>query len=144
MFSKATEYALRAVIFIARETHEGRRPGLDAIAEAIDSPRSFTAKILQQLTADHSIIQSVKGPPGGFFLHEKAKKLPVKSILKVMGEDAVLGKCVLGLYACSEKKPCPMHAQYKTIREQIMKLFETTTIGMLTTDEGKIRTVLHV
>ena len=144
MFSKATEYALRAVIFIARETHAGHRPGLDAIAEAIDSPKPFTAKILQQLTADHSIVQSVKGPHGGFYLAEKAIRLPVKTILKVMGEEDKLNKCVLGLYACSEKKPCPMHAEYKIIREQMTRLFESTTIGMLSSDEGKMKTVLHV
>src|SRR5574338_901533 len=124
MFSKATEYALRATIYIAQRSGDKNKPGLAEIAKAIDSPRSFTAKILQLLTKDNKIISSVRGPNGGFFLTEKAKKLPVRSILHAMGEDEILEKCVLGLKQCSEKKPCPMHSQYKDIKQKLILLFE--------------------
>ncbi|MBL0305705.1 MAG: Rrf2 family transcriptional regulator [Chitinophagaceae bacterium] len=53
MFSKATEYALRATIFLARNSSEEQKLGIEAISEAIDSPRSFTAKVLQSLTKDN-------------------------------------------------------------------------------------------
>lgn len=131
MFSKATEYALRATIYIARKSTEDKKISIDEIAKAIDSPQSFTAKILQSLTKDNKVISSVRGPNGGFFLTEKAKKLPVRSILEAMGEDEVLEKCVLGLKLCSEIQPCPMHAQYKSIKQQLIKLFETKTIQQL-------------
>jgi hypothetical protein len=48
-----------------------------------------------------------------------------------MGEHNVLTKCVLGLKQCSEIKPCPMHAQYKSIKHQLIRLFETKTIQTL-------------
>lgn len=134
MFSKATEYALRATIYIARTSSEENKLGIGEIAEAIDSPHSFTAKILQILTKDNKIISSSRGPNGGFYLSEKAKKLPVRSILEAMGEDDVLEKCVLGLKRCSEIQPCPMHAQYKSIRQQLIKLFMTKTIQQLASD----------
>jgi Rrf2 family transcriptional regulator, iron-sulfur cluster assembly transcription factor len=47
MFSKATEYALRATIYIAQKSSTEHKIGLEEIAKAIDSPASFTAKILQ-------------------------------------------------------------------------------------------------
>ncbi len=131
MFSKSTEYALRAVIYIAREGTKDNKLGIAEIADSIDSPRSFTAKILQLLTADNKIISSVRGPHGGFYISEKAKKLPVRSILKAMGDDEMLGQCVLGLKKCSDVKPCPMHMQYKVIKEQLINLFENKTIGEL-------------
>lgn len=134
MFSKATEYALRATIYIAQRSADKNKPGLAEIAKAIDSPPSFTAKILQLLTRDNKIISSVRGPNGGYFLTEKAKKLPVRAILEVMGEDEVLGKCVLGLVKCSELKPCPMHSKYKIIKKQLIELFETKTIQHLADD----------
>ena len=46
MFSKATEYALRAVIYIARKSTKENKPGFVEIAISIDFPGSFTAKIL--------------------------------------------------------------------------------------------------
>jgi Rrf2 family protein len=128
MFSKATEYALRATIYIAQRSTEEKKTGLSEIAKAIDSPQSFTAKILQSLTKNNKIVSSVRGPNGGFFMTEKAKKLPVRAILEAMGEDEILEKCALGLKKCSETKPCPMHSQYKAIKEQLIKLFENKTI----------------
>ena len=123
MFSKATEYALRATIYIAQKSNEEKKLGLEEIAKGIRSPKSFTAKILQQLTAGNKIISSTRGPGGGFFMTANAKMLPVKAVLLAMEEYEVLDKCVLGLKKCSDIKPCPMHNQYKTIRQQIKDLF---------------------
>ena len=128
MFLKTTEYALRAVIYIAQKSSEEKKLGLAEIAKAIDSPQSFTAKILQQLTSGNKLVSSTRGPNGGFYISEKSKKLPVYAILEVMGEDEILKKCVLGLKECSETKPCPMHHQYKLIKPQLIKMFETKTI----------------
>lgn len=134
MFSKSTEYALRATIYIARKSSDGKISGLKEISDAIDSPISFTAKILQSLTSNNKIVSSVRGPKGGFFLTKNAGQLPVRSILEVMGEDKILEKCVLGLRQCSETTPCPMHHQYKSIKLQLISLFETKTIEELVKD----------
>jgi len=131
MFLKATEYALRSVIYLARKSSKEKKVGLSEIAKAIDSPQSFTAKILQLLTKDNKVVSSARGPNGGFFLAEKAGKLPVSSILEAVGENEILKKCVLGLKLCSEAKPCPMHAQYKVIKEKLRMLFEEKTIQQL-------------
>ena len=134
MFSKATQYALRAAICIAQKGTEEKKIGIDEISKAIDSPKSFTAKILQELGKDNKVIRSVSGPNGGFFMTEKARKLPVRAILEAMGENEALGKCVLGLIKCSETKPCPMHSKYKIIKKQLIELFETKTIQHLADD----------
>ena len=131
MFLKTTEYALRAVIYIAQKSSQEKKLGLAEIAKAIDSPQSFTAKILQQLTSGNKIISSTRGPNGGFYISERSKRLPVYAILEAMGEDEILKKCVLGLKLCSEKKPCPMHHQYKLIKPQLIRMFETKTIKEL-------------
>ena len=134
MFSKATEYALRAAIYIAQKGTAEKKIGIEEISKAIDSPQPFTAKILQALKRDNKIISSVPGPNGGFYMVEKSRKQPVRVILEAMGEDEILRRCVLGLDQCSELKPCPMHAQYKGIKEQLIKLFETKTIEHLADD----------
>lgn len=129
MFSKATEYALRAVIYIAQKSSEQEKLGLAEIADAIHSPQFFTAKILQKLTLNNQIISSVRGPNGGFYITEAAKQKSVKYIVEVMGEGEIFGKCVLGLNRCSEANPCPMHDQYKPIRENFVSLFDQHTIA---------------
>ena len=87
MFSKAAEYAIRATLYIAQKSSEEKKLGIAEIAKAIDSPKSFTAKILQLLTKNNKIISSSRGPNGGFYLSPQAGKLPVMAILEIMGED---------------------------------------------------------
>ncbi len=131
MFSKATEYAIRATIYIAQKGKVENKIGINEIAKSIDSPLHFTAKILQILSKDDKIISSTRGPNGGFYMTDKALKLPIRSVLKAMNEDTVLEKCVIGLNKCSEMKPCPLHHQYKAIKLQLVKLFETKSIEEL-------------
>ena len=137
MFSKTTEYALRATIYIAKKGTKENKLGIDEIAKEIGSPRSFTAKILQQLSKGNKIVSSVRGPNGGFYLTEKAKSLPIYNILEVMGEEDLFKKCVLGLKKCTETKPCPLHFQYKGIKSDLIKMFEQNTIQDLIDDREK-------
>lgn len=137
MFSKSTEYALRATIYIAQKSSIEKKLGMDEISKGIGSPRPFTAKILQYLTKDNKIVSSVPGPGGGFYITAKAKKMPVLSILEAMEEDEVLTKCVLGLDQCSETRPCPMHSEYKVIKQQLIQLFERKTIQTLAEEIGR-------
>lgn len=131
MFSKTTEYALRATIYIARNGTFEKKLGIQEISKAIDSPQSFTAKILQMLTKDNKVVSSAKGPHGGFYITEAAKKLPAVAILEAVNDQRILKRCILGLHECSEVNPCPMHNEFKKIRQLLTNLFETKTIGNL-------------
>jgi Rrf2 family iron-sulfur cluster assembly transcriptional regulator len=137
MFSKTTEYALRATIYIAQKSTKAKKLALAEIANAIDSPLPFTAKTLQLLTRKNKIISSTPGPNGGFYITEPAKQLPVRAVLEAIGEDAIITKCILGLRKCRENKPCPMHTYYKAIRIQLIQLFETKTIQNLVEELSK-------
>jgi len=137
MFSKTAEYALRATIFIAQKGSFDNKLGMEEIAKAIDSPQSFTAKILQMLTKDNKVVSSVRGPHGGFYITDESKKLPARSVLEAVDEEDVLKRCVLGLRQCSEIKPCPMHAEYKIIRQQLNELFEKKSIKDLADEVNK-------
>ncbi len=127
MFSKSCEYAIKAVIHLCMETHEGGRLSINDIAVAIDSPEPFTAKILQTLSK-HKIISSAKSPGGGFYVEQKKKPIYVMDIVHLMdGEDA-LNRCGLGLKECSEDHPCPIHNEFKSYSSRLKKLLETKTI----------------
>jgi Rrf2 family protein len=144
MFSKSTEIGLRAVIYIAQKASEEKKLGLAEVSKAIDAPRSFTAKILQQLTVDNGIVSSARGPNGGFYISEKAKKSSVRKILDLLGENELLEKCVLGLKQCSEEKPCPMHSGYRSIKKDLIKLFETKTIQDLANELAEGNTYINL
>lgn len=142
MFSKACEYALRAVIFIYIRGTNGARLSIPEIAKEIDAPLAFTGKILQTLTRE-GIIASAKGPNGGFFVDPRTKPITLADIVKAMyGNDDVLHTCVLGLKECSDKFPCPIHAQVKGYRDHVRRVIKETTVQSLIKDLSKGRTFL--
>jgi len=131
MFSKACEYAIRAMMFVSQKSKAGERVGIKAIVNGIDSPEHFMAKILQELSRK-GLLQSIKGPNGGFFMDESARKITLAQIVSIIDGDKVFVGCGLGLKACNEKKPCPIHDEFKLIRTKLKNMLETTQIGEFT------------
>lgn len=128
MFSKTCEYAIRALMFIAQKTDSGRKVGIKEIADGIIAPEHFIAKILQELSRK-GLVQSVKGPNGGFFLDGFSKKHTVADVVRAMDGDKLFTGCGLGLKNCSAKKPCPLHDQFKAVRTQIHDMLSSITVG---------------
>jgi len=127
-FSKTCEYAIRAVFFIAYKTDAGQRVGIKEISAGIDSPEYFLAKILQDLSRK-GIVQSVKGPNGGFYFDKAALKRPLADIVEAVDGNSIFVGCALGLKQCTEINPCPLHNEFKMIRDQMHSLLRTQTIG---------------
>lgn len=128
MFSKTCEYAIRAMIFIAQKSADGIKIGIKDISKGIDSPEHFIAKILQDLSRK-GLVQSTKGPNGGFFLDESSKKNTLADIVKAVDGDKLFTGCGLGLKNCSEKKPCPLHDQFKIIRQKMHDMLQSATVA---------------
>ncbi len=128
MFSKKCEYAIRAMIFIAQKTKEGYRTGVKEIAEGIGSPEHFIAKILQEL-GKKGIVQSVKGPNGGFYLDNKSMNRSLADVIKVVDGNKVFQGCGLGLKQCSELQPCPVHHEFKRVRKQLFQVLDKARIS---------------
>ncbi len=128
MFSKACEYAIRATLHIAQATAADERVTVKDIAKVTGSPEAFTAKVLQKLVRDGHL-GSMKGPGGGFTLTEaRAKMLKLAAIVKCIDGENVYTGCALGLAHCSDNKPCPLHEQFKDVRDRLRQLLETTTV----------------
>lgn len=134
MFSKACEYGIKATIYIAVQSNIDKRVSLKEIAKEINSPEAFTAKILQQL-AKNDIIDSVKGPAGGFEIEKKKMgKIKLSHIVSAIDGDSIYKGCGLGLKECSEKKPCPVHDKFKIIRNELKQMLESTDLLKLALD----------
>ena len=128
MFSKSCQYALRAVIHIAHKSSMDERVGIKDIAKAINSPEAFTGKIMQQLSKS-GIIQSIKGPSGGFWVEKDSlKDLSVVDIVKAIDGTKLYDQCILGLPDCNDAKPCPFHHEYTIARQQISALHNSAKI----------------
>jgi Rrf2 family protein len=130
MFSKTCEYAIRATIFIAQKSRQGERAGIKDIAKGIEAPEHFIAKVLQELSRK-SLVLSAKGPNGGFYHNQESAQSTLADIVRTIDGDKIFNGCGLGLKQCSESHPCPLHHEFKKVRNEIQRMLEKARIGTL-------------
>ena len=132
MFSKSCENAIRAIIYIAAESGKNRKVGIAEICINIEAPQHYTAKILQTLSRN-KLVSSQKGLGGGFYLDKEQLKLPLITVVMAMDGPSLFSGCGLGLKHCNEASPCTIHDKFKSIRSDLRKMTEETTIEELGT-----------
>ncbi|MCU4174020.1 RrF2 family transcriptional regulator [Carboxylicivirga sp. N1Y90] len=130
MLSKSTEYAIRALVFVQLRNWEQKRPGVGEIAKEIEAPEAYTAKILQTLTKN-KLLDSIKGRGGGFFFNDNQSNLTLYDVIHVVEGDACFHKCGFGLKQCNNDNPCPLHENYKVVRDGFFDIVKTETVKSL-------------
>jgi Rrf2 family protein len=130
MLSNTCKTAIKAVIYLAAKHDTGEYVGIKEIAQEIEASEHTVGKILQTLVKQN-VINSLKGPSGGFFISKQQKNQPLINIVEAIDGKLVFKECGLGLSKCSEKHPCPIHFLYKEGREIIENLFREKKVGDL-------------
>lgn len=121
MLSLTCKTAIKAVIYLASKFESGEKTSIKEIAEFIDASEHTVGKMLQTLVKE-DIINSSKGPTGGFFINIKQKNKSILTIIEAIDGKEVFKQCGLGLSKCSATHPCPIHDDYKTVRDLFEKL----------------------
>ncbi|NOY88527.1 MAG: Rrf2 family transcriptional regulator [FCB group bacterium] len=121
IFSPTAQYAMRAMIYLARQSN-GKPVRVVQIAQAEGIPKQFLSKILHILR-QKGLVKAVRGPGGGFLLADRYERITINRIVKAIDSDYSLeDKCILGLPECLNTNSCVLHRPWKKIR----KLFEIT------------------
>lgn len=115
------------MLYIAMHSSKDDNVGLIEIAENQEIPRHFLSKILQQLVKD-GLLESMKGPNGGFKLSKKPEKITLLQIIKAIDGLDVFTQCGIGFKKCSDDHPCPIHHDYKKVRDKVYELFKKKTL----------------
>ena len=114
------------MIYLALHTPSEKKIGIKKISGELDLPAPFLAKILQVL-AKHKLLNSSKGPNGGFSLGKDANKITLYEIVRIIDGNDIFDQCLISMRTCYEERiPCPMHDRYEPIRNEIKKTFSGT------------------
>jgi Rrf2 family protein len=133
-FSRSCEYALQAALYLAVQHGAGVDVvSLQAIAESQDIPPHFLSKILQTLVR-HNVLVSLKGPKGGFALTKNPDAVTLLDIVSVIDGLDMFDRCGIGLRACSDENPCPVHHEYKVIKNRVRQVLSHKTLAELSRD----------
>lgn len=126
--SGTTQYALRAVLFVAE--HGSDEPvRVDAIAAGLNVPRNYLSKTLHTL-ARAGVLRSGRGPRGGFQLVGRPEEISLARVAAPF-DDLGSRSCLLGRTTCGWKNPCSVHPHWEQVSNALQSFFRDTTIADL-------------
>lgn len=133
LLSDASEYALRAVTWLAQDA--SRPEKVRDIAEATHAAPGYLVKVLQSL-AKAGILSAQRGTRGGFVLIRDPAQLSVWDVISAVDPVERIQQCPLHLDSHRERL-CPMHQRIDQALAMVEAAFRSSTIAdMLNAPEG--------
>ena len=133
MLSNTSKYAIRAVIYLALYASPEKRYGIKEIAEELNLPTPFLGKILQNL-ARNGVLDSAKGPGGGFCLKKSALDISVMEVIEIIDGPGAFTSCLIRTENCSTEHPCSLHDKVTSYRTGLKKVLQTESIADLVSE----------
>ena len=127
MLSKASKYAVIAVLYLKNTATKEQKIGSKQIAKKLKMPAPFLAKTLQELTKK-GIISSVKGPKGGFYISKENEKNTLYDVIDCIDDVEKFNFCYLGQLECNDKNPCVVHHLYVPFKKELLKKLKNKSI----------------
>lgn len=127
MLSKTTEYALRAVIYLAKGGSDNTTS--QSIAEATVVPEGYMSKVLNTL-ARAGIVTSQRGPTGGFSLAFPPAELTMLQVVEAVEPLPRIKSCPLELSEHAGAL-CPLHGVLAELVNGVEARLSGTTIADL-------------
>jgi Rrf2 family protein len=132
MISKKTKYALKAVIYLAREYEKG--PVLIAdLARDEMIPKKFLELILLTMK-NNGILMSKKGKNGGYYLAKSPRKVTMGQIVRIMEGTVAPVPCVSEssyekCEECESENTCGIRIIMKDVRDAIANILDDATLA---------------
>lgn len=134
IYSKGCEHALRALTQIPAEAWDRAFLAKDICRKA-KVPESSTRKILQGLVRA-GLLNGVPGPGGGYVLSKHPKQISLLTIIKNIDGKDNFNHCVMGFTECNPKHPCPIHYDWKKMKEGLLAQLSERTLNDLMVTKG--------
>ncbi len=119
-------YAIEGLLALAAKPM-GTVMILRDIAASRSVPQKFLAKIFHKLVRGGIVISS-RGAVRGYSLARLPNEIRMKDVLLATEGQDLFERCILWSDHCADTNPCPLHDQWKRVREYIVEEMERTTL----------------
>jgi Rrf2 family protein len=127
--SKESRYAIEGLMVLAKKQF-GVPMQLRHIAAAAGVPPSFLAKIFQKLHRAN-VLTSSRGAVRGYALAHHPNAIKMADVFTAVEGGDVFDRCIFWSARCADRSPCPMHFEWKRMRQAIVGLMQKTTLADL-------------
>ncbi len=133
MISKKMKYALKALIYIAKQKEGQVRT--KEIADNAGIPKKFLEQILLQLKRGH-VVNSKQGNTGGYYLMKDPENVTLADVYRLIDGPIALISCASKNFYepcedCINEANCRIRESLVDVRDQMLEVMERTTIGQL-------------
>jgi Rrf2 family protein len=119
------DYALRAILYLAR-LQTGQRVPTSQIAAESHIPPSFLTKIISQLSIA-GLIHTSRGAHGGVWLARSPEEITMLDVLEAIDGVVILNHCVEDPEGCNFSNDCTLHLFWQnTCGELVARLRKTS------------------
>jgi Rrf2 family protein len=140
MISQTSEYALRAIVWLA--DHDDEPQTTQGIATSTRVPAGYLSKVLQAL-GRAQLVQSQRGLHGGFTLARGADEITVLNVINAVDPIRRIESCPLKLESHGTHL-CPLHRRIDDAIASIEQAFGDTTIAELLAEPNTSRPLCDV
>ena len=98
------------------------------ISQEEEIPESYLAKIFQ-VFVQRGILESKKGPHGGFYLAVDLKDISIGRIVECLEGEPNLDRCPINGSFCEQKDDCVFYSTWKSHEEAKNKMLKTITLA---------------
>lgn len=129
VITRATEYAVRTIIFLARQPRETIVLKKDICRTQNVSP-AFLTKILQPLIKK-GIVSSQRGVGGGFLLACDPQNITILDLLEAQEGPLGLNHCLTEENTCGRDAHCAAHQVWAETQTEMIKVLKSRSIAQL-------------
>ena len=119
VITRATEYAIRALLFLAKQP-KGQIVFKKDICESQKITPAFLTKILQPLIKD-GIVASQRGVGGGFYLLKAPSRISLLDVIKSQEGPIFLNHCLSPEETCHRENICPVKAVWEEANRKLVQ-----------------------
>jgi Rrf2 family protein len=129
--TRRAEYAIRGMLYLASQ-EEGRTAMLGDIAAAMEVPRSFMAKIFQELV-NKGLARSSRGVGGGFVIARPPEQITLCEVVEAIEGPIMPNQCLMGEGVCSFQETCTVHPVWRRLQTVTRGILSEVTLKSLST-----------
>ncbi len=127
MLSTTSQYALRALVRLAREPEGASVLGRD-LARDCEIPANYLSKVLLQLK-NASVVSTARGSGGGYKLERRAEHIRLLDVVDIFDPRRTRQACLLGQGECSDQDACTAHHGWKHVRKAYLDFLESNSLA---------------
>jgi Rrf2 family protein len=127
-YGKTAQHAIAAMSRLAEVYPEKRRLNSAEIAEHRKLPRPIIAKVLTVLS-QAGLVAGSPGPGGGYALSRPPERITLFEVAELFDRVTENMSCPFGPNWCGNGAPCPLHDRLASLREQVTRFLQTTTLA---------------